>query len=78
MVANRRQERVLWLRDYLTELVVCSIYRVQGRWLLILEWRPGGRREGRLLAGDIVAFTVARPPAMNGHASVVYCDVVTP
>ena len=48
MVANRRQERVLWLRDYLTELVVCSIYSVQGRWLLILEWRAGGRRMGRL------------------------------
>jgi hypothetical protein len=41
-----------------------------------LEWRPGGRREGRLLAGDIVAFTVARPPAMNGHTSVVYCDML--
>jgi hypothetical protein len=48
MVANRRQERLLWLRDYLTELVVCSIYSVQGRWLLILEWRAGGRRMGRL------------------------------
>jgi hypothetical protein len=48
MVANRRQERVLWLRDYLTELVVCSIYSVQGWWLLILEWRAGGWREGRV------------------------------
>jgi hypothetical protein len=48
MVANRRQEQVLWLRDYLTELVVCSIYSVQGQWLLILEWRAGGRREGRV------------------------------
>jgi hypothetical protein len=50
MVANRRQERVLWLRDYLTELVVFAIYSVQGRWLLILEWRAGDRREGKSLA----------------------------
>jgi hypothetical protein len=52
MVTNRRQERVLWLRDYLMELVVCSIYRVQGRWLLILAWRAGGQREGRLLVAQ--------------------------
>jgi hypothetical protein len=44
------------MRDYLTELAVCSIYRVQGRWLLILEWRAGGRREGRLLAQGIRGF----------------------
>jgi hypothetical protein len=47
-VANWGQERVLWLRDYLMELVVCSIYSVHGWWLLILEWRAGGRREGRV------------------------------
>jgi hypothetical protein len=44
MVANRRQERLLWLRDYLTELVVYLIYSVQERWPLILDWRAGGRR----------------------------------
>jgi hypothetical protein len=47
---------VFWLRDYLMELVVCSIYRVQGRWLLILEWRAGSRREGRFLAHGIRGF----------------------
>jgi hypothetical protein len=39
-------------------------------------WRPERRKVTG--AGDTVAFTMARPPAMNGHASVVYCDVVTP
>ena len=31
VVANRRQERLLWLRDYLTELMVYLIYNVQER-----------------------------------------------
>jgi hypothetical protein len=47
---------VLWLRDYLTELAMCSIYSVQERWLPILEWRAGGRREGRLLAQGIRGY----------------------
>ena len=50
LVANRRQERVLWLRDYLTELAVCSIYRIPERWLLILAWRAGGWRGRSLVA----------------------------
>jgi hypothetical protein len=48
-VANQRQERVLWLRDYLTELALCLIYSVQERWLPILEWRAGGQRGRRSL-----------------------------
>jgi hypothetical protein len=56
MVANRRQERVLWLRDYLTELAVCSIYRIPERWLLILAWRAGGRRERSSLAQGMHGF----------------------
>jgi hypothetical protein len=48
-VANRRQERVLWLRDYLTELAVCLIYSVQERWPPILEWHAGDRRGRRSL-----------------------------
>jgi hypothetical protein len=47
---------VLWLRDYLTELAVCSIYSVQERWLPILEWCASGRREGRLLAQGIHGY----------------------
>ena len=37
LVANRRQERVLWLRDYLTELMARLIYRARVQWLLNLE-----------------------------------------
>jgi hypothetical protein len=48
-VANRRQERVLWLRDDPTELMACLIYSAQGWWLLILEWRAGDRGGGELL-----------------------------
>jgi hypothetical protein len=55
-VANRRQERVLWLRDYLTELVVCLIYSVQERWPPILDWRAGGRRGRGALAQTISGF----------------------
>ena len=56
LVANRRQERVLWLRDYLTELMACLIYRARGRWLLIWAWRAGGRREGRALEQEVRGF----------------------
>jgi hypothetical protein len=56
MVANRRQERVLGLRDYLAELMACSIYRARGRWLFNLEWRAGGRREGRALVQELRGF----------------------
>jgi hypothetical protein len=56
MVANRRQERVLWLCDNPTELAVCSIYRTRGQWLLNLEWRAGGRRERRALAQEMRGF----------------------
>jgi hypothetical protein len=47
---------VLWLRDDLTELEVCSIYSIPERWLLIWAWRAGGQREGRLLAQGIHGF----------------------
>jgi hypothetical protein len=47
---------VLWLRDYLAELMACSIYRARGQWLLNLEWRAGGRREGRALAQEMCGF----------------------
>jgi hypothetical protein len=51
---------VLWLRDYLTELMALLVYRARGRWLLKLEWRAGGRREGRALAQDMRAFHCGR------------------
>ena len=53
MVANRRQERGLWLHDYLTELAVYLIYSVQERWPPILDWRAGGRRGRGALAHTI-------------------------
>jgi hypothetical protein len=51
--ANRRQEQVLWLRDYLTELAVCLIYSVQEWWPPILDWRARGRRGRGALAHTI-------------------------
>jgi hypothetical protein len=35
---------MLWLRDALTELEVCSVYSISKRWLSIWSWRAGGRR----------------------------------
>jgi hypothetical protein len=56
MVANRRQEQVHWLRDYLTKLAVCLIYSVQERWPPILDWRAGGRRGRGALVQTISGF----------------------
>jgi hypothetical protein len=47
---------MLWLRDDLTELGVCSIYSILERWLLIWSRRVGGRREGRTLAQELRVF----------------------
>jgi hypothetical protein len=55
-VDDLRHELVHWVRDYLAELMACSIYRARGRWLLNLEWRAGGRREGRVLAQEMHGF----------------------
>jgi hypothetical protein len=49
-VDDLRHGLVCWVRDYLAELMACSIYRARGRWLLNLAWRVGGRRGRRLLA----------------------------
>jgi hypothetical protein len=38
------------------------------------SWRP--KRRGESPAQVIVAFTVAKPPAMDGRTSTVYCDVL--
>ena len=50
MVANRRREWVLWLRDNMAQQTGPSIYRDVKRWLRILEMKASGRREGRSLA----------------------------
>jgi hypothetical protein len=44
------------MRDYLAELMAHSIYRTRGRWLMNLEWRAGGRREGRAHAQELRGF----------------------
>ena len=51
-----RHELVRWVRDYLAELTRCSIYKARGLWLVNLEWRAGGRREGRALAQEMCGF----------------------
>jgi hypothetical protein len=66
VVANRRQGRVLWRRDYLTELAVCLIYSMQERWPPILDWRAGGRRGRGYWRTRLVATTVATSPAITG------------
>jgi hypothetical protein len=55
-VENPRYEWVRWMRDYLAELMAHSIYRTRGRWLVNLEWRAGGRREGRAQAQELRGF----------------------
>jgi hypothetical protein len=42
--------------DYLAELMARSIYRARERWLVNLEWRADGRREGRALAQEMRGF----------------------
>jgi hypothetical protein len=44
------------MRDYLAELMTRSIYRAREWWLVNLEWRAGGRREGRALAQEMRGF----------------------
>jgi hypothetical protein len=52
-VDDLRHELVYWMRDYLAKSMARSIYRARGRWLLNLEWRAGGRREGMSHRGDL-------------------------
>jgi hypothetical protein len=56
-VNNLRHEWVRWMLDYLAELMARSIYRIRGRWLMNLDWRAGGRREGRALAQEMRGLT---------------------
>jgi hypothetical protein len=58
-VDDLRHELVRWVRDYLAELTGCSIYKARGLWLVNLEWRAGGRREGEHWRKRCVAFTMA-------------------
>jgi hypothetical protein len=53
LVSNWRHKWVCWVHNYIAEPRVCSIYRIQGRWLTIWSWRGGGLRGKRLLAQAI-------------------------
>jgi hypothetical protein len=64
---------VLWLRDDLTELEVCSIYSIPERWLLIWAWCAGDRRERRSLAQGMRGFHRGK---VTIDAKASYCDVV--
>jgi hypothetical protein len=55
-VDNLRHRLVSWVCNYLADQMTCLIYRARGRWLLNLEWRAGGRREGRVLAQEMHGF----------------------
>jgi hypothetical protein len=44
---------VLWMGNYPTELMACSIYRALERWPVNLSSRGGGRGEGGALAQAI-------------------------
>jgi hypothetical protein len=68
VVANRRQERVLRLRDDLTQQTVPSIYSGAKRWQVNLVWHNGGRRRKELLAHEISGFHRGGSPAITEHA----------
>jgi hypothetical protein len=42
-----------WMLEYLAEPMVCSIYRIHERWLLVRGKTRGGRKEGGALAQAI-------------------------
>jgi hypothetical protein len=49
LVNNWRQVLVLWMGNYPTELMACSIYRALECWPVNLSSRGGGRGEGALV-----------------------------
>jgi hypothetical protein len=55
-VDDLRHGLVRWVRNYLEELMTCSIYKARGWWLMYLVWRAGGQREGRALAQEMHGF----------------------
>jgi hypothetical protein len=56
LVDDLRHKLVYWMLDYLAEPMAHSIYRIRERWLMNLDWRAGGRREGRALSQGIGGF----------------------
>jgi hypothetical protein len=69
---------VHWARNNLAEQDGASIYRGFEQRLQIWKGSDGGQREKEVTsASAIVAFTVAKPPAMERLPITVHCDVVT-
>jgi hypothetical protein len=56
------------MHSYLAELRARSIYRVHERWPLNWRCRGGDRERGEYCRKELVAFTMASAPAINGHA----------
>jgi hypothetical protein len=68
LVDNPRQGLVQWMRNYLAEPRVRSIYRLRGWWHMNLGWCGGGRRRKRSLAHELSGFHRGGSPAITGHA----------
>jgi hypothetical protein len=67
-VNNPRHEWVCWMLEYLAELMAHSIYRIRGRWLVNLDGVVAAGERGEHCHKELLAFTVARSQAANGHA----------
>jgi hypothetical protein len=73
-VDDRRREMVLWMCNYPTELMACSIYRVLKRWCPIRRDCASGREEEMSHCGDhwlrsyggYWAVSTARNDVVNG------------
>jgi hypothetical protein len=53
LVDDRRRELVLWMCNYPTKLMACSIYRVRERWCPIRRDCAGGREEEMSHRGNL-------------------------
>jgi hypothetical protein len=75
LVDDRRQELVLWMRNNLAELTGQQfIDSIGGGVQFEVCWLP---ERGKVTGvSAIVAFTVARPPAMDELTAMVHCDVL--
>jgi hypothetical protein len=54
--------------EYLAELMAHSIYRIRGWWLVNLDGVVAAGERGEHYHKELLAFTVARSQAANGHA----------
>jgi hypothetical protein len=76
LVDGQRRELMRWVSNNLAELTRASIYRIHQRWRPIWKGSLAIGEMGSALARVIVAFTVAKPPAMDGLPTMVHCNMV--